>query len=86
MLTITDYYAPWCGPCKLMEPILHDLEKDFEGKIEIVKVNIDEEPEKGQSAGVMSIPTFILGDKRLVGFQAKEKFRQEIDSLLSKDD
>jgi thioredoxin 1 len=83
MLTITDYYAEWCGPCKTMDPIIKDLEKEYEGKVQFVKVNIDEETDKAQQAGVMSIPTFVMGDTRIVGYTPKEKLKQAIDSLLS---
>jgi thioredoxin 1 len=82
MLTITDYYAPWCGPCKTMEPILESLVEKYQGKVNLVKVNIDEEPDKGQAAGVMSIPTMIIGEERLVGYTPKEKLEQLVDSLL----
>jgi thioredoxin 1 len=66
-----------------MDPIIKDLEKEYDGKVQFIKVNIDEETDKAQQAGVMSIPTFVMGDTRLVGYTPKEKLKQAIDSLLS---
>lgn len=65
-----------CGPCKMMDPILEELEKEFAGKVEIVKINVDEQPEESQKFGVMSIPTYVVmkDDKevsRRVGYTQK---------------
>ncbi len=53
-----DFYADWCGPCKMMGPVVDELAKDYDGKIKVGKVNVDEEPELAQKYGVMSIPYF----------------------------
>lgn len=60
MTKLLDFWAPWCGPCKMMNPILDELEKEFAGKVEIVKINVDEQPEESERYGVMSIPTYVL--------------------------
>lgn len=60
MVKIVDYWASWCNPCKLMEPVLEELEKEYKGKVEIEKINVDENPQEASSAGVMSIPTYIV--------------------------
>ena len=57
---LCDFLAEWCGPCKQISPILHELAQDFKEKILIAKVNIDENPEVPSKYGIMSIPTLIL--------------------------
>ena len=57
---LVDFWAEWCGPCKQLSPVLDELAKEFEGKVTIAKVNIDENPEAPQKYGVRGIPTLIL--------------------------
>ncbi|MAK09234.1 MAG: thioredoxin [Rhodobacteraceae bacterium] len=57
---LCDFWAEWCGPCKQISPILHELAEDYKEKILIAKVNIDENPEVPSNYGIMSIPTLIL--------------------------
>ena len=58
--TLVDFWAEWCGPCKQISPILQELAEDFQEKVLIAKVNIDENPEIPSKYGIMSIPTLIL--------------------------
>lgn len=79
---VVDFFAEWCGPCKMLSPILESMSPEFEGKLEIVKVDIDEASDVAQEYGVTSVPTLVVIKEgkevdRMVGFQSK-------DSLVSK--
>ena len=78
-----DFWAPWCGPCKMAEPVLDELSESYDGKINFFKVNVDENQESAQKYMVMSIPTtilFINGEEagRQIGFAGKEGFEEVI--------
>ncbi len=71
-----DFWAPWCGPCKMVGPIVDELSADFDGKVKVGKINVDDEQELAVKYGVLSIPTMILFNKgeeaeRIVGFKPK---------------
>jgi thioredoxin len=57
---IIDFYADWCGPCKIVAPVLEDLARDFDGKIDVFKVNTEEEQELASAFGIRSIPSFLF--------------------------
>ena len=57
---IVDFYADWCGPCKMLAPELEAVAKELEGKVKIGKINVDEQPELAQAFGIMSIPTLVV--------------------------
>ena len=57
---LLDFYADWCGPCKMLSPVLHELAKEKSGAFKVGKVNVDEQPELAAEFGVMSIPTLLL--------------------------
>lgn len=85
---IVDFWAPWCGPCKMVSPIIEELAKEYEGKVAIGKLNVDENPQTSGTYGVMSIPTVMVfkGGKpvnAMIGAQGKHTYKQEIDKALS---
>lgn len=86
-VVLVDFYADWCGPCKMLGPVLEDLASEYEGKAKIIKVNVDEIGDLASEYGVMSIPNmFILKDgvvvKNIVGYQPKPALKQVLDSLI----
>ncbi|MEK7581395.1 MAG: thioredoxin [Patescibacteria group bacterium] len=83
MIKILDFWAEWCGPCKFMEPIIEELEKEFKGKVTFEKINVDENQELTATHGVMSIPTYIIEKdgkemERIVGATQKDNFVKAI--------
>ncbi len=84
---IVDFWAPWCGPCKMVAPILDKLAKEYSGKVLIAKVNTDDNPEWAQKYGVQGIPTmlFIAGGKivhRQVGALPERMLRETLAQFL----
>lgn len=87
MLTLIDFHADWCGPCHAMDPILDKVVGEMTGKIELQKIDVDAEPEKAQSYGVMGIPTLVILKEgkevsRKTGLQMEPVLRQWIESNL----
>ncbi|HLS22943.1 MAG TPA: thioredoxin [Pseudogracilibacillus sp.] len=76
-LVLVDFWAPWCGPCKMIAPVLEEIDSEMGDKVKIVKLNVDENQETAGKYGVMSIPTLLLMKDgnivdQVVGFQPKE--------------
>lgn len=83
MITLLDFWAPWCGPCKIMDPVIDELEKQLGGKVKVDRVNVDEAPDKAQQYGVMSIPTYIvMKDGKEVGRKIGVTAKAELQKLL----
>jgi len=84
---VVDFWAPWCGPCKMLAPILDELAKEYDGKVKVGKINIDENPKTATHYGVMSIPTvmFFKNGKisgQIVGAVSKQEFKKKIEANL----
>ena len=83
---LVDFYAEWCGPCKMAEPIINKLADEFTGKVKIVKLNVDENQEIAQQYQVMSIPTVIIFKagteaERKVGFPGEAGYRAIVEAM-----
>jgi thioredoxin 1 len=80
---LVDFWAPWCGPCRMLTPTIEELAKDLDGKVKVAKLNTDESPATAGSLDISSIPTVLLfkGGKvvdRLVGLNPKSRFQEMI--------
>ena len=84
---LVDFYADWCGPCKMMSPVVDELSREYEGRLKVGKVNVDENTNVAQQYRVMSIPTILLiknGEvvDQVVGAVPKAQLTGKIDSIL----
>jgi len=88
MPVLVDFWAEWCGPCKMLTPIVDEIATQFEGKVRVVKVDADANQEVMQQYGILSIPTLMLfknGEavERITGFKAKHKIVDKLNAHLS---
>lgn len=75
---LVDFWAPWCGPCRVMAPTIDQLAKELEGKVKVAKMNVDENNKYAQQFGIMSIPTFL--------FFKEGKVVEQMVGIMEKDD
>lgn len=85
---LVDFWAPWCGPCRMVGPVIDELANDYAGKVKIGKLNVDDNQETAMSYKVMSIPTVILFKdgqpvETMVGAQQKAAYQQKLDSHIA---
>ena len=88
MPVVVDFWAPWCAPCRIVSPAIEDLAKEYEGKVKVGKLNVDESPQTAGKYGIMSIPSILIfknGNpvKTIIGAQGRERYKKEIDEILN---
>ncbi|MFN8639364.1 MAG: thioredoxin [Dehalococcoidia bacterium] len=84
---LVDFWAPWCGPCRMVAPIVEELAEEYEGKVKFVKLNTDENPQVAGKYGIRSIPTLLVfkGGKpvgQIVGFRPKSDLEKRLQEVL----
>lgn len=87
-LVLIDFWAPWCGPCKMIAPVLEEIDSEMGDKVKIVKLNVDENQDTAGRYGIMSIPTLLLMKDgnivdQVIGFQPKESLVSVINKHVS---
>lgn len=85
---LVDFWAAWCGPCKIVSPVIDELASEYGGKLKVGKLNVDENQTSSMKFSVMSIPTIMLFKngqpvKAVIGAQPKENFKKAIDEVLA---
>ena len=85
---LIDFWAPWCGPCRIVSPIVEELAKEYEGKVKVGKLNVDENNQTAGQYNVMSIPTLMFFKngrpvKTIIGAQGKENIKKGIEEVIA---
>lgn len=87
-VVMVDFWAPWCGPCRMVAPIVEELASEYEGKAKIAKLNVDENPNTAGKYGVMSIPTLLFFQNgkvvdQIIGAQPKQAIASKLDKYIA---
>jgi len=85
---LVDFWAPWCGPCRMVAPVVEELSDDYDGKVKFVKLNTDENPVVAGKYGIRSIPTLLIfkgGEQvgQVVGFRPKSDLAKHLDEVVA---
>ena len=84
---LVDFWAPWCGPCRMIAPVIDEIAKEYEGKVKVVKINTDENPVTSSEYQISAIPTLLFFKsgkvvKEIVGVVSKEEIKNTLDELI----
>ncbi len=84
---LVDFWAVWCGPCRMVAPVVEELAGEYEGKVTFTKLNVDENPKTSSQYGIMSIPTLLIFKdgapvSNIIGFRPKAELKKSIDAVL----
>ena len=84
---LVDFWAAWCGPCRMVAPLVEELAGEYEGKVAMVKLDVDENPQIASQYGIMSIPTLLIFKdgapvSNIVGFRPKAELQRSLDAVL----
>jgi len=84
---LVDFWAAWCGPCRMVAPVVEELAGEYKGKVTVAKLNVDENPKTASQYGIMSIPTLLIFKNgapvsNIVGFRPKAELQRSLDAVL----
>ena len=85
--TLVDFWAAWCGPCRMVAPVVEELSEEYDGRVNFVKLDVDQSPQIASRYGIMGIPTLIVFKdgkpvSNIVGFRPKAELKQSLDAAL----